>query len=83
MMRDLTEVLNLRSEYESAVSRLKIPSERKVGTIRNVKWFIAKGHKSNRFTKNYPAAKEAAERMVEATRCITKRPHKVQELNDL
>lgn len=65
-MPTLAEILNKRYQYETLIStrkRFNLPSLE--GDIDSLKYFINNGYKSNRFRKNYKAAYNLANEILE------------------
>lgn len=55
------DYLNLRSEFEELTLNMRVPGERKPGTVRNMKWFLKNGVDRNRKFDGVERAAEIAE----------------------
>ncbi len=59
------EILSLRSAWEDLVFEYTMDSDRKAGTIDNLKWFIDNGGKGNRFRPGFDQANVLARIIIE------------------
>lgn len=59
------EVLNLRSEYEDLTLNLRVPGDKKPGTLSNMQWFIKNAEQRNKRKGDFPRALEIAKCVVE------------------
>jgi hypothetical protein len=59
------EILSLRSSWEDIVLEYTMDSDRKTGTIDNLKWFIDNGGKGNRFRPGFDQANVLARIIIE------------------
>lgn len=50
---NIFDYLNKRTQWEDLVNDYKMDSDRKQGTIGNLKWYIDNGVKSNRFRQGF------------------------------
>jgi hypothetical protein len=61
---NIGEILSLRTQWEDIVFDFTIDSDRKTGTIDNLKWFIDKGAVGNRFRTGFDEAINIAEQII-------------------
>ncbi len=52
-MKSISELLNLRYQYETFMLSLEIPENRKSSCINNIKWFKENGYVNNRFRPGF------------------------------
>ena len=64
-MLKITDVLNLRTEFEEVTSDFRFPDEISGSNIYTLEWFVENGHRSNSLRSGYDRAKEIATIIVE------------------
>lgn len=58
------ELLNIRYQWEQLAIEFKLNSDKKHGSIDNLKWFLLNGHTGNRFKSGYKEAVNIAQTIV-------------------
>jgi len=61
---NIFEIINLRSEYEELTLNLRIPGDKKAGTVENIRWFLENAEERNKRKKDYPKARKLAEEIM-------------------
>ncbi len=64
-MLKITDILNLRTEFEDVTSDFRFPDNIGGSSINTLKWFVENGHRSNSLRYGYDRAKEIATIIVE------------------
>jgi hypothetical protein len=57
----MTELLNMRTDFESTIEDFKLPQEYSGSDINSLNWFIENGHKSNSLRDGFTKALQIAE----------------------
>lgn len=57
---NLFEILTLRSEFEDMTLNMRVPGDKKPGTISNLRWFIKNAEERNKKFKELPYALKIA-----------------------
>lgn len=60
------EILNMRYEFEEITLNLRVPGDRKPGTLDNMKWFLDNGYEKNKRKPGVKRATEIARTIVDA-----------------
>jgi len=63
------EFLDLRFQYEELVRNLRIPADKKAGTINNIEWFLKLSQKKRGKNDNFRKATNIAQKIVSSTQC--------------
>lgn len=63
-MKNLIELLMLRTEFEELTTEYKFPEEVSGSCINTLNWFVQDGHKSNSLRNGFDDAKKIAQKIL-------------------